>query len=213
MPIRIAVVDDHTLVREGLRGIVQLEPDMEVHFECDTFEKAKIFLDGAPAIDVFIVDILLGDETGFPLIKLAKRNKIKCIVVSMHGKEPYISEALSAGACGYISKGSAATDLIAGIRAVSENKFYYSKDIEHYLSNSPQENPFRELTEREVEVCMHIINGYKVKAIAKELSISPKTIYVHKANAYKSLRINSTRELFQLVKKHGLYRADQGNCI
>ena len=213
MPIRIAVVDDHTLVREGLRGIVQLEPDMEVHFECDTFEKAKIFLDGAPAIDVFIVDILLGDETGFPLIKLAKRNKIKCIVVSMHGKEPYISEALSAGACGYISKGSAATDLIAGIRAVSENKFYYSKDIEHYLSNSSQENPFRELTEREVEVCMHIINGYKVKAIAKELSISPKTIYVHKANAYKSLRINSTRELFQLVKKHGLYRADQGYCI
>ena len=203
MPIRIAVVDDHTLVREGLRGIVQLEPDMDVHFECDTFEKAKDFLEGAPLIDVIIIDIILGDETGFSLIKLAKLNKIKCIAVSMHGTEPYISEAMSAGACGYISKDSAATDLIAGIRAVSENKIYYSKDIKHYLSISPEENPFSELTEREVEVCLHIINGYRVKAIAKELDISPKTIYVHKANAYISLRINSTRELFQLVKKHG----------
>lgn len=213
MPIRIAVVDDHTLVREGLRGIVQLESDMEVHFECDTFEKAKTFLDGAPRIDVFIVDILLGDDTGFPLIKLAKLHKIKCIVVSMHGTEPYISEAMSAGACGYISKDSAATDLIAGIRAVNENKFYYSKDIKHYLSISSGENPFKKLTEREVEVCLYIINGFKVKAIAKELNISPKTIYVHKANAYKSLRINSTRELFQLVKKHGFYRTGQGNCM
>ena len=212
MPIRIAVVDDHTLVREGLRGIVQLEPDMAVHFECDTFAKAKTFLNGAPAIDVFIVDISLGDDTGIPLIRLAKRHKIKCIIVSMHGTEPYISEAMSAGACGYISKDSAATDLIAGIRTGSENKFYYSKDIKHYLSIAAEENPFSQLTDREVEVCLFIISGFKVKAIAKELNISPKTIYVHKANAYNSLRINSTRELFQLVKKHGLYRSEQTIC-
>ena len=213
MPIRIAVVDDHTLVREGLRGIVQLESDMEVHFECDTFDKAKTFLDEAPVIDVFIVDISLGDDTGFPLIRLAKRHEIKCIVVSMHGTEPYISEAMSAGACGYISKDSAATDLIAGIRAVNENKPYYSEDIRHYLSISSEENPFSKLTDREVEVCLLILSGFKIKAIAKELNISPKTVYVHKANAYKSLKINSSRELFQLVKKHGLYRGEQTNCV
>lgn len=212
MPIRIAVVDDHTLVREGLRGIVQLEPDMEVHFECNTFKKAKTFLNGTPEIDVFIIDILLGDETGFPLIRLAKRLKIKCIVVSMHGTEPYISEAMSAGACGYISKNSAATDLIAGIRTVYENKIYYSQDIKHYLSISAEENPFSQLTHREVEVCLLIIGGFKVKTIARELEISPKTVYVHKANAYKSLKITSTRELIQLVTKHGLYRDNETNC-
>ena len=209
MPIRIAVVDDHTLVREGLRGIVQLQPDMEVLFECNTYAKAKVFLDGAPEIDIFIIDILLGDDTGFPLIKQARLNNIKCIIVSMHGTEPYISEAMSAGANGYISKDSAATELIAGIRAVHENKFYYSKDIEKYLAISSEENPFSMLTNREIEVCLFIINGFKVKTIAKKLEISPKTVYVHKANAYKSLGINSTRDLFQLVRKHGLYRDEQ----
>lgn len=208
MPIRIAVVDDHTLVREGLRGIVQLEPDMEVSFECDTFAKAKAFLKGSPAVDVFIIDILLGDDTGFPLIKLAKKNKIRCIVVSMHGKEPYISEAMKAGANGYISKDSAAAELIAGIRAVNENKFYYSRDIKTYLASSSEDNPFTKLTKREVEVCLFIIDGYKTKTIARELDISPKTVYVHKANAYKSLGINSTQDLFQLVKTNGLFRED-----
>jgi len=207
MPIRIAVVDDHTLVREGLRGIVQLEPDMEVSFECDTFAKAKTYLHGSPAIDVFIVDILLGDETGFPLIKLAKKKNIRCIVVSMHGQEPYISEAMSAGANGYISKDSAAAELIAGIRAVSQNRSYYSRDIKAYLSSS-EDNPFTKLTKRETEVCLFIIDGFKTKSIARKLEISPKTVYVHKANAYRSLGINSTQELFQLVKKNGLYRED-----
>jgi len=205
MPIRIALVDDHTLVREGFRGILQLEQDMELDFECDTFAKAKTFLDGSPSIDVFIVDILLGDDTGFPLIKLARLNKIKCIVVSMHGKEPYISEAINSGANGYISKDSASTDLIAGIRAVHEDKLYYSDDIREYLANAAEQNPFMLLTHREIEVCQFIVDGFKVKKIAKELNISPKTVYVHKANAYKNLGISSTQELFQLAKEHQLY--------
>lgn len=209
MPIRIALVDDHTLVREGFRGILQLEHDMSLEFECDTFTKAKDFLDGSPAIDVFIVDILLGDETGFPLIKLARLKKIKCIVVSMHGREPYISEAINAGANGYISKESAATDLIAGIRAVHDEKIYYSQDIKEYLDNSAGQNPFSLLTNREIEVCLFIVEGLKVKKIARELNISPKTVYVHKANAYKNLGITSTQELFQLVKEHRLYRDGQ----
>lgn len=202
MHIRIALVDDHTLVREGFRGIVQLEKDMEVTYECDTFEKARIFLEGSPAINVFIVDISLGNDMGFPLIELANRNNIKCIVVSMHGREPYISEAIRAGANGYISKGSAASDLVAGIRAVSENKIYFSKDIEGYLAASTGRNPFTVLTSREMEICRYIIDGVEIKKIAKELNISPKTVYVHKTNAYKKLDIISTQELFQMTKKH-----------
>ena len=209
MPIRIAVVDDHTLVREGFRGIVQLEPDMEVSFECNSFAKAKSFLNGSPAIDVFIIDIVLGDDTGFPLIKLAKSKSILCIVVSMHSIEPYISEAMTAGANGYISKDSAAAELIAGIRAVNDNKLYYSRDIKTYLASS-EANPFTKLTKRETEVCLFIIDGFKTKTIARELDISPKTVYVHKANAFKSLNITSTRELFQLIKQHGLYRNGEG---
>ena len=211
MPIRIAVVDDHTLVREGLRGIVQLQPDMEVSFECNTFAKAKIFLDGSPAIDVFIIDILLGDETGFPLIKQAKLNNIKCIVVSMHSREPYISEAMNAGAHGYISKSSAASDLIAGIRAVDQDKTYFSRDIATYIATSSEDNPFAILTSREIEVCLLVIDGFKIKTIAKKLNISPKTVYVHKANAYKNLGINSTRELIQMAKKNSLYREGEAN--
>ena len=213
MTIRIAVVDDHTLCREGLRGIVQLQSDMELSFDCDTYTKAKTFLDGSPAIDIFIIDILLGDETGFPLIKQAKLNNIKCIVVSMHGREPYISEAMNAGAYGYISKSSAASELIAGIRAVSKNKVYFSRDIATYIATSSEQNPFAILTSREIEVCLLVIDGFKIKTIAKKLNISPKTVYVHKANAYKNLGINSTRELIQLAKKHILYREGQENNI
>ena len=204
MHIRIALVDDHTLVREGFRGIVQLEDDIEMVYDCDTFEKAQTYLEGSPAIDIFIVDISLGDDTGFPLIELANRNNIKCIVVSMHGREPYISEAMRAGASGYISKGSAASDLIAGIRAVCDNEIYYSKDVEDYLAASTGRNPFTALTHRELEVCRYIIDLAEIKKIARELNISPKTVYVHKSNAYEKLAVNSAQELFKMAKKHGI---------
>jgi DNA-binding NarL/FixJ family response regulator len=204
MHIRIALVDDHTLVREGFRGIIQLEDDMEITYECDTFEKAKAFLLTSPDIDLFIVDISLGTDTGFPLIELANRLNIKCIAVSMHSKEPYISEAMQAGANGYISKGAHVTELLMGIRAVFDNRTYYSKDIENYLRTSTTHNPFAVLTSREMGVCRSVIDGIKIKRIANQLSISPKTVYVHKANAYKKLGISSTQELFQLAKKHGI---------
>lgn len=179
---------------------------MDLNFECDTYTKATEFLATSPDIDIFIVDIVLGDKSGFPLIRQARQGKIHCLVVSMHSREPYISEAMSAGANGYISKDSAATELIAGIRAVCNGKQYYSQDISRYLTTSTVHNPFNTLTNREIQVCLLIIEGIKVKKIAREMNISPKTVYVHKANAYKHLGINSTQELFQLIKKHGLYR-------
>jgi two-component system uhpT operon response regulator UhpA len=204
MHIRIALVDDHTLVREGFRGIIQLEDDMEIAYECDTFEKAKVFLLTSPDIDLFIVDISLGADTGFPLIELANRQNIKCIAVSMHSKEPYISEAMQAGANGYISKGAPVSELLAGIRAVLDDKTYYSKDVEGHLRTSVKPNPFTALTSREMGVCRSVIDGTKIKRIANQLNISPKTVYVHKANAYKKLGISSTQELFQLAKKNGV---------
>lgn len=204
MHIRIALVDDHTLVREGFRGIIQLEDDMEIVHESDTFEKAKLFLLTSPDIDLFIVDISLGTETGFPLIELANRQNINCIAVSMHSKEPYISEAMRAGAKGYISKGAPVSELLTGIMAVFNDKTFYSSDVEAYLRTSTSHNPFTALTRREMGVCRSVIDGIKIKRIASQLNISPKTIYVHKANAYKKLDISSTQELFQLARKHGI---------
>ena len=204
MQIQIAFVDDHTLVREGFRGIVQLDKNINVGFECDTFDEAQTYLESEPEIDVFIVDISLGNNTGFQLIKLASQAGIKCLVVSMHDREPYISEAMRAGSNGYISKGSAAPDLLNGIRAVNEGKIFYSADIKEYLAKSAGTNPLTTLTAREIEVCRQLVMGVGIKKIAFNLKISPKTVYVHKSNAFEKLNITTTEYLFRLAHEFGL---------
>lgn len=204
MQILIAFVDDHTLVREGFRGIVQLDGYIKVDFECDTFDEAVEYLESKPVLDVFIVDISLGENSGFQLIKLASQSGIKCLVVSMHDREPYISEAMRAGAYGYISKAAAASDLINGIRVVNEGKIYYSADIKEYLANPAKTNPLATLTTREIEVCRQLIKGIKIKEIAFNLGISPKTVYVHKSNAFEKLNIASIEQLFRLAREFGL---------
>jgi len=204
MQIRIAFIDDHTLVREGFRGIVQLDSSIVVDFECGSFDGAMEYLESEPELDVFIVDISLGDNTGFQLIKRATQSGIKSLVVSMHDREPYISEAMRAGSFGYISKASAASVLLDGIRVVNEGKIFYSTDIKKYLTNSAAINPLTILTTREIDVCRQLVKGVKMKKIAFNLGISPKTVYVHKANAFEKLNIASIEHLFRLAQEFGL---------
>jgi DNA-binding NarL/FixJ family response regulator len=204
MQIHIAFVDDHTLVREGFKGIVQLDENIKIDFECDTFDKAVEYLGRKPVLDVFIVDISLGKNSGFQLIKLASQSGIKCLVVSMHDREPYISEAMRAGAIGYISKASAASVLLSGIKAVNEGKIYYSSDIKVYLADSAETNPLTTLTTREIDVCRQLVKGIEIKKIAFNLGISPKTVYVHKSNAFEKLNIASVEDLFRLAREFGL---------
>lgn len=211
MQIRMGMVDGHTLVREGFRAIVQLEDDMEIIFESDRYKKAKAFLDGSAQINILIVDISMQGQAGFELIKMANRKGIKSIVVNLDSTGPHILEAKRAGASGYISKGCSASELLAGIRAVHNNQVYHSKDVKKYLASSTLQNPFVELTTREIDICRHILDGVKIKRIANLLNISPKTVYVHKANAYRKLNVNSTQSLFQLAKENGVkgyYQSD-----
>ena len=204
MQIRIALVDDHTLVREGFRGIVQLDDSIMVNFECGSFDEAMVYLDSEPDIDVFVVDISLGTNTGFQLIKRARQSDIRSLVVSMHGREPYISEAMRAGASGYISKASAASILLDGIRAVSKGKIFYSSDIQETLGKSTAINPLTTLTTREIDVCRQLVKGIRMKKIAFNLGISPKTVYVHKANIFAKLNISTIENLFRLAHDFGL---------
>lgn len=204
MQILVAFVDDHTLVRKGFLGLVQLDENITVDFECDTFDQALQYLQTEPAIDVFIIDISLGENTGFQLIKRANQSGIKCLVVSMHDKEPYISEAMQAGSNGYISKASAASNLLTGIRAVNDGQVYFSPDIEEYLTNSPKPNPLTSLTMRESEVCRQIVKGIEMKKIAYNMGISVKTVYVHKSNAFEKLDISSIEHLFHVAREFGL---------
>ena len=204
MKILVAFVDDHTLVRKGFLGIVQLDQNITVDFECDTFDQALEYLRTEPAIDVFIVDISLGENTGFELIKLANQSGIKCLVVSMHNKEPYISEAMQSGSKGYISKASAASNLLTGIKTVNDGQVYYSPDIEKYLASSHKPNPLTSLTTRESEVCRQIVKGIEMKKIAYNMGISVKTVYVHKSNAFEKLEIGSIERLFHIAREFGL---------
>lgn len=204
----MGIVDGHTLVREGFRAIVRLEDDMELVFESDDYNKTKTYLEDKPDINILIVDISMHGHEGFELIELAKRKGIKCIVVNLKSNGPYMLEAKRAHANGYISQGATADELLTGIRAVYNNQDYCSKSLKKFLSDSAVHNPFLELTIREMHICRHILDGVKVKRIASLLDISPKTVYVHKANAYRKLDINSTQTLFKLAKENGVQGLD-----
>lgn len=204
MKILMGIVDGHTLVREGFRAVILSEDDMEIDFECDSFKKAQAYLNGSPEINMFIVDMSMHGHEGLKLIHLANSKDIKTIVVNLPAKGPFISDTKRAGADGYISQGASIPELLAGIRAVHNEQTYCSKDIKKQFENTMEENPFSSLTIREMHICRHIIDGVKIKKIAGILDISPKTVYVHKANAYRKLRINSTQSLFKLARENGV---------
>jgi DNA-binding NarL/FixJ family response regulator len=199
--LRIMLADDHETVREGLKMIVNAQDDMEVvGFAGDGREAVAKAQELLP--DVLVMDISMPKLNGLKATKKlnAVCPQVKVVTLSRHADDGYIRELLAAGACAYVLKQSAPTELIHAIRAVAAGGKYIdpklaAKVMGSYSDRGPRGEAKGNLSDRESEVLRLIALGYSNKEIAARLSLSVKTIEVHKANAMRKLNITSRIDL------------------
>ena len=211
--LRILLGDDHTLMRQGLRKILEEQPDWVVIAEAsdgrDAVRKAAALLP-----DVAILDI------GMPLLngidatrQIARRfPDIRILILSMHAAEPYIIKALKAGAHGYLLKDTADTELIRGVAAIACGKSFFSPavakvmldDYVRHLADKGIVDRFDTLSEREREVFQLVAEGHTNKEIADVLHVSPVTVETHRAHILQKLDIHNMAELVLYAVRRGV---------
>jgi DNA-binding NarL/FixJ family response regulator len=209
---RILLADDHALVRDGLRLVLDTQPDLEVVAEAgDGVEAVAVALE--QDVDLAILDIAMPRMTGLHAAhELARRRpEIRILILSMHHNEQYLYESLRAGACGYVVKTVADRDLIEACRAAMRGEpFLYrgatSALIRDYLHRVRNDQPVREdpLTAREREVVTLIAEGNTSREIAELLVISEKTVERHRANILGRLGIRDRVDLTRYAIRRGL---------
>jgi two-component system invasion response regulator UvrY len=210
-PIRVFLVDDHPVVRDGYRRLLDNNPDIEVVAEVGSGEEAcQQYTQVNP--DVVVLDLNMPGIGGIETISrlLSKDSDAHILVFSMHESQIMISRALEAGASGYLTKSSAASQMIDAVRSVAQGKPFLSQTIVPSMIGKLQKNdanPLQVLTKREFEVFRRLADGHSVAGIAKELSISPKTAGVHQTNIMRKLELRNASELTRLAIRCGVIEA------
>jgi len=212
MSIRILLVDDHKIVRDGLRTLIEKEAGMEVIGEArNGREGFKLTRKLLP--DVVIMDITMPDMNGIDATRsiLEEHPDIKVVALSMHSDRRLISGMLEAGASGYLLKDSAFEELARAVRAVVTHQTYLSPSITDVVikrfigkSTSVERSVFTDLTKREREVLQLLVEGMSTKGVASSLNVSVKTIETHRANIMDKLDIHSISELVKYAIREGL---------
>ncbi|NII10414.1 response regulator transcription factor [Oleiagrimonas sp. C23AA] len=207
---RIVLVDDHAIVREGFKRLIEMEDDLAVCAECRCADEAVEAVT-AERPDLAVLDLSLPDGGGLPLIEHLRSiaPDTRLVVLSMHDGEPYVAEALRRGACGYVTKGVAPEELVAGLRVVMGGKRFLSSDLERRRAHRPSEelDPLHRLTSRERDVFLLLAEGRTPKQAAAELGIGQKTIYIHRASLMGKLGAGSELDLYRLAVERGLLPA------
>ena len=214
-PVRIVLADDHTIMRHGLRLVLERQPDFAVVGEASNGREAvDIIAQENP--DVAVIDIAMPLLNGIEAAKKITEERLKTVVVilSMHSDESYILRALRAGARGYLLKDSAENDLIQAIRAVRAGKAFFSPAVsrvlaDDYLRQIEQqgvEDPYELLTGRERELLQLIVELKSTKDIAGLLGVSPRTIDTHRGNLMQKLNVHSIPELILYAMRKGVIR-------
>ena len=214
-PVRIVLADDHTIMRHGLRLVLERQPDFAVVGEASNGREAvDVIVRENP--DVAVMDIAMPLLNGIEAAKKITEERLKTAVVilSMHSDESYILRALRAGARGYLLKDSAENDLIQAIRAVCAGKAFFSPAVsrvlaDDYLRQIQQqgvEDPYELLTARERELLQLIVELKSTKDIAGLLGVSPRTIDTHRGNLMQKLNVHSIPELILYAMRKGVIR-------
>jgi DNA-binding NarL/FixJ family response regulator len=212
MSTRILLADDHKIIRDGLRALLEKEPDMEVVGEAQdgltTIKLAKKLLP-----NIVIMDIGMPDMNGIDATRqiLTETRGIKVIALSMHSDRRFVLQMLKAGASGYLLKDSAFEELASAIKTVMAGQPYLSPKItdvviKEYIHALPKNevSVFTALTVREREVLQLIAEGNATKQIASHLSVSVKTIETHRQQIMEKLNIHSIAELTKYAIREGL---------
>jgi len=206
--INIMLVDDHDLVRTGLKRLINDEDGFRVVTEAATGEEAlqKIRLND---VDIVLMDINMPGIGGLEATKklLHIKPDLKIIGVTMHDDEIFPQRLLKAGAVGYLTKGSDISEMIHAMREVIANRRYICPDIAQQIALTQMQefqiSPFEALSERELQVMIMLMDGQKVNAISDKLSLSPKTVSTYRHRLYLKLGVNNDMELARLALQHG----------
>jgi len=212
-PTRVMLADDHTLVREGVRRILESSAGIEVVSEVADGAAALAALRTVEA-DVLVLDLSMPGVDGYEVLRGAKaiRSGLKVLVLTMHTDAEHISRAVREGVDGYLLKDSAVQDLVAAIHAVTEGRSYFSPPVQSTLAEllrTPSEPRvgLDLLTEREREVLKLVAEGLPTKEIASRFEISARTVETHRANLMRKLGLRSVALLTQFAIREGLVRA------
>jgi DNA-binding NarL/FixJ family response regulator len=212
-PIRIVLVEDHTILREGLRALLSADPKFKIVGEADDGREAIRRVDKL-APDLVVMDLSMPRMTGMDAIREIKRRHptTKIIALTVHKAEEYLRTTLQAGADGYVLKDATRVELLLAIQNVLKGKTYLSPSvsntvIEGYLEGKENQIPSPRLgllSPREREVLKLIAEGYKNKEIAADLFISLKTVEKHRANLMKKLDLHNAAALTTFAIEQGL---------
>ncbi|MCJ7537017.1 MAG: response regulator transcription factor [Anaerolineales bacterium] len=204
-PIRVLLADDHTILREGIRALIEDQGDMEVVGEAENGQ-ATVKMVAQLLPDVVVMDIAMPLLNGLEATRQIRRDfpQVKVLILTMHENEEYIRQVLTAGALGYVLKDAAARDLLGAIRTVYQGEAVLSPAItrlviEDYLrwGDIRPEDTTNGLTAREREVLQLIAEGYTSKEIAGILSLSVKTVQSHRTNLMNKLDLHDRGELIK----------------
>ncbi|MGB2584378.1 MAG: response regulator transcription factor [Dehalococcoidia bacterium] len=211
--IKVLIVDDHAIVRDGICSLLALAGDIEVVGEAangmEGLEKVGELLP-----DVVLMDMAMPVMGGLEAIRRIRKDfaGIKILALTQYDDKEHVFPAIQAGATGFVSKTAASSELAHGIRAVSAGESYLSPSIarlfvEDYQSVALTEannDPYEQLTDREREMLKLVVEGYKTRQIAELLNITPKTVEGHKTSLMKKLGIHSNLDLVKYALRRGI---------
>jgi DNA-binding NarL/FixJ family response regulator len=213
------IVDDHPLFREGVKTLIERTPHFTVVGEAGNGKEA-VALAKALKPDVVLLDLSLPDQSGVEVTRQIRTSlpDTRIVIVSMHSRVEFITEAFQAGATGYVVKESATEKLVEGLEAVSKGEYFLDTSLSQKVVNklvkssaraSDLDSRYGSLTRREQEVLRLVVEGLSAKEIGDRLFISPKTVENHRTNIMNKLDIHSTMELVRYAAKLGLIDVDQ----
>ena len=211
--IRLLIADDHAIVREGLKKIFALTPDIQVLAEASNGAEVMQHLRGTAYFDILLLDLTMPGISGTGLISQIKANRtaLPILVFSMHNESQVAFRAIKAGAAGYITKDSDPEILLEAIRKVSGGGKYIDPVLAEQLAFDaaiPGQRALHALlSNREFEVFRMLVAGKRVNEIAEQLAISNKTVSTHKQHLMEKMKIDNTANLVFYAVEHDLFRA------
>jgi DNA-binding NarL/FixJ family response regulator len=213
MPIRILLADDHAIVRDGLRALLEKQPDMTVSGEAaDGREAVQIAEENPP--DVVVMDIAMPNMNGIEATRriVAQRPATGVVILSMHQDESYVLRSLKAGARGYLLKDSLRSDVVEAIRSVAQGRSFLTRKVsrlmqEDYIRQMERrgvEDSYDLLTDREREVLQLVAEGRTNKEVANVLNIGLTTVETHRTHILQKLGLHSVPELILYAVRKGI---------